>query len=337
MKVAVTGAAGYLGSNLLPLLTDRGHEVIAIDRAAPPGPTADGVTWVSADVLNPDAVRAAIDGAEIVYHLVAVITLADRNDLAWRVNTRGVRVVAEAALAAGARRLVHASSIHAYDQYDCGGRIDERSGRSTDPGLPVYDRSKWAGEQELRAVLEQGLDAVLCNPTGVYGPADHGTPLSRINRTLRDAARGRIPAMIDGAFDLVDVRDVALGLILAGEHGRTGENYLLGGEMVRMPALCREAARAGGTRGPRFTIPARPVERAIPLLAPVGKLFKTDIVSKAALGALVSAPEVDHTKASTELGYRPRPMTETVHDLARFFADGTLPPRRAPADTLDTA
>lgn len=337
MKVAVTGAAGYLGTNLVPLLLDRGHQVTAIDRVVPSDPTADGVTWVSADVLDPAAVRAALDGAEIVYHLVAVITLADHNDLAWRVNTRGVRVVAEAALAAGVRRMVHASSIHAYDQYDCGGHIDETSGRSVDPGLPVYDRSKWAGEEELRAVIAQGLDAVLCNPTGVYGPADHGVPLSRINRTLRDAARGRVPAMIDGAFDLVDVRDVAQGLILAGEHGRTGENYLLGGEMVTMLELCRTAAREGGTRGPRFTIPAKAVERAIPLLAPLGKLFDTDIVSRAALGALVCAPVVDHGKASSELGYIPRPMTETVRDLVRFFADGSLPPRQATAGTLDSA
>ncbi|WP_141549945.1 NAD-dependent epimerase/dehydratase family protein, partial [Nocardia farcinica] len=95
-----------------------------------------------------------------VYHLVAVITLAEKNDLAWRVNTEGVRVVAEAALATGVRRMVHASSIHAFDQYTCGGSIDETSARSTDPSLPVYDRSKWQGEIELRAVIDQGLDAV---------------------------------------------------------------------------------------------------------------------------------------------------------------------------------
>ncbi|PEH76672.1 epimerase [Nocardia sp. FDAARGOS_372] len=321
MKVAVTGAAGYLGSNLLPLLRERGHDVVAIDRVTPAKSDTPGVTWVEGNVLDPASMRAALDGAEVVYHLVAVITLADKNDLAWRVNTEGVRVVAEAALAVGARRMVHASSIHAFDQYTCGGHIDETAVRSTDPGLPVYDRSKWAGEVALRKVIDAGLDAVLCNPTGVFGPLDHSTPLSRINRTLRDAAQGRVPAMIGGGFDLVDVRDVAEGLILAGEQGRTGENYLLGGSMISMTDLCRLAAAYGGKKGPKFTISPKVVGGLIPVLEPIGKMLGTDIVSKAALGALISAPTVDHGKATRELGYRPRPIEDTVRDLVAFFAD----------------
>ncbi|MBF6354393.1 NAD-dependent epimerase/dehydratase family protein [Nocardia higoensis] len=320
MKVAVTGAAGYLGTNLLRLLTAHGHEVVAVDRVIPEHPRP-GVTWVDGDVLDPASMRAALAGAEVVYHLVAVITLADRNELAWRVNTEGVRVVAEAALAVGARRMVHASSIHAFDQYSCGGHIDETSVRSTDPGLPVYDRSKWAGEVALREVIAKGLDAVICNPTGVFGPADYGVPLSRINRSLRDAAHGRLPAMVDGGFDLVDVRDVAAGLILAGEKGRTGENYLLGGTMISMTDVCTLAAQQRGKRGPRITIPPKLVGRLIPVLEPIGKMLGTDILSKAALGALISAPAVDHSKATTELGYQPRPIEETVRDLVAFFDD----------------
>ncbi|MGY2113881.1 NAD-dependent epimerase/dehydratase family protein [Nocardia gipuzkoensis] len=334
MKVAVTGAAGYLGTNLLRILTERGHQVAAIDRAIPDEPAAPGVTWVRGDVLDPGSMRAALDGAEVVYHLVAVITLAEKNDLAWRVNTEGVRVVAEAALAVGAHRMVHASSIHAFDQYSCGGRIDENAPRSTDPALPVYDRSKWAGEVALRKVIDQGLDAVLCNPTGVFGPLDYSKPLSRINRTLKDAALGRVPAMIGGGFDLVDVRDVAEGLVLAAELGRTGENYLLGGSMISMLELCRAAATHGGKRGPRFAISPKVVSGVIPVLAPIGKLFNSDIVSKAALGALISAPVVDHGKAERELGYRPRPLDDTVRDLVAFFAD---PARLTPPDTRQIA
>ncbi|WP_040791081.1 NAD-dependent epimerase/dehydratase family protein [Nocardia paucivorans] len=325
MKVAVTGAAGYLGTNLLPLLVEHGHEVVAIDRLTPHRPAKPNVTWVSADVLDPTAMRSALDGAEIVYHLVAVITLAERNDLAWRINTEGVRVVAEAAHAVGVRRLVHASSIHAFDQYGCGGRIDEESSRSTDPTLPVYDRSKWAGEKELRAVIDRGLDAVICNPTGVFGPRDNGTPLSRINRYLRDAARGRIPAMIDGGFDLVDVRDIAHGLVLAGEHGRTGENYLLGGEMISMMELCRRTAAHAGKKGPRFSIPPRLISGLMPVLEPIGARLGTDVFSRATLGALISAPLVDHGKATRELGYRPRPLDETLRDLVAFFAGSPTP------------
>ncbi|MGV9676714.1 NAD-dependent epimerase/dehydratase family protein [Nocardia sp. NPDC003482] len=317
MKVAVTGAAGFLGTNLLHQLVERGHEVIAIDRLRPSGDTDPRVRWVNGDVLNPDSMRSALDGAEVVYHLVAVITLAHRNDLAWRVNTEGVRVVAEAAHAVGVRRMVHASSIHAFDQYTCGGRIDENGPRSTDPSLPVYDRSKYQGELELRKVVERGLDAVICNPTGVYGPIDNSA--SRINASLWDAARGRVPVMIGGGFDLVDVRDVAAGLILAGERGRTGENYLLPGAMVTMLELTRLAAEVNGKRGPRFAIPLPVMSAAMPVLEPIAKLFGSDKVSRAAMGALLSAPEVDGAKARTELGYAPRPTERTVRDLIAFY------------------
>ncbi|WP_280358986.1 NAD-dependent epimerase/dehydratase family protein [Nocardia otitidiscaviarum] len=321
MKVAVTGAAGFLGTNLLRLLTDRGHEVTAIDRLRPTGVAEPGVTWVTGDVLDPASMRTALEGAEVVYHLVAVITLAQKNDLAWRINTEGVRVVAEAALAVGARRFVHASSIHAFNQYQCGGRIDERTARSISPDLPVYDRSKWQGEVELRKVVDKGLDAVLCNPTGVYGPVDYTR--SRINGTLLDASKGRVPVMIGGSFDLVDVRDVALGLVLAGERGRTGENYLITGHMQTMWDVTRLAAAINGKKGPRFLIPAQAVSAVMPVLEPVGKLFGSDILSKAAMGALISAPVVDGTKARTELGYQPRPTEETVRDLIAF-ADNEL-------------
>ncbi|MEV0080190.1 NAD-dependent epimerase/dehydratase family protein [Nocardia neocaledoniensis] len=317
MKVAVTGAAGYLGSNLIPQLLERGHEVVAIDRAAPTL-SDPAVTWVSGDVLDPASMRTALAGAEVVYHLVALITLAEKNDLAWRVNTEGVRVTAEAALEVGARRFVHTSSIHAFDQYRAG-HIDETTVRSADPGLPVYDRSKWAGEQELRTVIERGLDAVIVNPTGVYGPVDHPDRLSRLNSVAAEAMRGRTPVMIGGGFDLVDVRDVAHGLILAGEKGRTGENYLLGGYMTALLDLCRMAAARTGAKGPRFAIPAKALGAVLPIVEPIGKRFGSDILSKAALGAILSAPIVDHGKAERELGYHPRPTAETVADLVDFL------------------
>ena len=322
MKVAVTGAAGFLGTNLLDQLVAGGHEVTAIDRVA--GASAPGVTWVRGDVLDPASMRSALDGAEIVYHLVAVITLAHHNELAWRVNTEGVRVVAEAAREVGVRRMVHASSIHAFDQYSCGGHLDERSARSDDPGLPVYDRSKWQGEIELRSVIDAGLDAVICNPTGVYGPVDHSD--SRINTTLRDCARGRVPVTIGGGFDLVDVRDVATGLILAGEHGRTGENYLLTGAMLSMLEVSRMAAAVNGKRGPLFAIPPAVISAVMPVLEPTARLLGSDRVSKAAMGALLAAPTVDGRKSGSELGYRPRPAERTVEDLIAFYSGASLAP-----------
>ncbi|NLU82272.1 NAD-dependent epimerase/dehydratase family protein [Rhodococcus sp. HNM0569] len=317
MKVAVTGAAGFVGTNLVHQLVDQGHEVTAIDRVRSPHVPEHGVTWVEGDVLDPQSMRTVLDGHEIVYHLVAMITLAQQDERAWTINTKGVRTVAEAALEVGVRRMVHCSSIHSFDQVGCGPLLSEQSPRSVDPELPVYDRSKYAGEVELREVIDKGLDAVVCNPTGVYGPADYG--LSRINGLLRSAARGRMPVLVEGAFDLVDVRDVAAGLVAAADKGRTGENYLLSGNMNTMLDAFRLAASVAGRRGPFFAVPFSVINRVVPLVEPIGARLGSDIVSKASMAALMAAPVVDGSKAREEIGHAPRSTEDTVRDLIAFL------------------
>ncbi|MCS3778905.1 NAD-dependent epimerase/dehydratase family protein [Tsukamurella ocularis] len=320
MRVAVTGAAGFVGGNLLQQLVEQGHEVVAIDRASS-AHAPEGVRWVQASVLEPSEMRAALEGVEVVYHLVAMITLRMQDEAAWRLNTEGVRVVARAALDAGVRKMVHLSSIHAFDQ-DLVDVIDETAPRSERPEIPVYDRSKWAGEQELRKVIDDGLDATICNPTGVWGPADHGAALSRLNRLAHTAARGRMPAFVSKAgFDLVDVRDVATGVMLAAEKGRTGENYLLGGEFTPIIDAMRLSAQAAGKSGPRVAVPIGALAAIMPVLEPINARLGSDVLSKAALGPLFASPLVDISKARNELGYAPRTMATTATELVQFFAE----------------
>jgi len=323
MRVAVTGAAGFLGANVVNTLVEDGHDVVAIDRVATDLVTAPGITWVSADVLDPAQVRAALDGVEVVYHLVAVISLKHEDPLAWRVNVDGVATVARAALEVGVRRMVNCSSLNAF-RYRLGDRLDETAPRSTAPDLPVYNRSKYAGEVELLKVVEDGLDGVICNPTGIYGPVDQPTRLSRMNQSLRDAARGRAPVAVRAAFDMVDVRDVARGLTLAAEKGRTGENYLLPGHHVGLHEVTAMAARAAGRREPLVVLPAKVITTVAPFVDPIARLFGSDAMTPMALETLNASPVVDGSKARDELGYDPRPTEETVEDLVAFFAEHGL-------------
>ncbi len=319
MRVAVTGAAGFVGTNLIERLVTDGHDVVAVDRVRSRGAAARRVSWVSADVLDPTSMRSALRGVEVVFHLVAAITLRMQDDRAWRLNTEGVRTVSRAALDVGVRRFVHLSSVHAFDQ-DRARLMSEATPRSDRPEIPVYDRSKWAGEQELAGVVADGLDATVCNPTGIWGPCDFGAPLSRLNGLARSAAAGRVPVFIGRAgFDLVDVRDVVSGLVLAAEKGRTGENYLLGGEYRPLIDFMRLNAAAAGRRGPLVGLPLGALKAAMPLLEPIGARFDSDIVSKAAIGPLLASPIVDCSKARRELGYRPRSMEESARDLVAFL------------------
>jgi dihydroflavonol-4-reductase len=330
VRFVVTGASGHLGGNVVRALVATGASVRAVDVRRGAALQGVDVEFVEGDVLDPSALQKAFAGAEFVLHLAAKISIAgDPDGSVRRVNVDGVRHVADAALAAGVRRLVHCSSLHAYDVGSIAGPVREDGRRATDSSLPAYDRSKAAGEDELRRVVDQGLDAVILNPSGMFGPVDPEP--SRMGRVLLAMFRGRMPVTVRGAFDWVDVRDVAAALIAATEQGRRGENYLVGGHRASVTDLARLAAEVSGRTPPRVAAPLAPVQlaarAALRLAGPrrAGRLLLTP----ESLHALATDPVVDCSKAAAELGYRPRPLGETVGDLyAAFVAEGRLTPRR---------
>ena len=326
MRFVVTGASGHLGANVVRGLVAAGEPVRAVDVRCGAALNGLDVEFVQGDVLDPATLEAAFAGAEFVLHLAARISIAgDPDGSVRRVNVDGVRHVAEAALTAGVRRLVHCSSLHAYDVGAIAGPVRENGRRATDSRLPAYDRSKAAGEDELRRVIDRGLDAVILNPSGMFGPVDPEP--SRMGRVLLAMFRGRMPITVAGAFDWVDVRDVAAAVIAAAERARRGENYLVGGHRATVTELGRLAAEVSGRRPARLEVPLAPVrlaaQAAVRLVGPrrAGRLLLTP----ESLHALETDPVVDCSKAIAELGYRPRPLAETVADLhASFVADGRL-------------
>ncbi len=323
MTVVVTGASGHRGTNLVRALLAEGRTVRAVDMRRGPGLDGLDVEFTSADVVDEESMRAALGGAEVVYHLAARISIAgDPDGSVWRVNVDGVRVTASAALAAGVRRFVHCSSLHAFDM-TVNGRVDESHPRSVGAGPPLYDRSKWAGEVSLRQVGARGLDHVVVNPSGIVGPVDLAP--SRMGRTLLAAFRGRMPLVIPGGIDWVDVRDVAAGLMAAAAEGRSGENYLLGGHRASVGELVAMAARVAGRRAPRGSVPLKVVGPAARLAVRVPARYRDRLLlTPESIHAVTTDPDVDIGKARTELGYQPRPLAATVEDLYASFRDQGL-------------
>lgn len=328
--IAVTGASGHVGAALLRALLERGEAVRALDVRPPPGLSVD---WRRVDVLELEALKAHLRGVEVVFHLAAKISIAgDPDGRVWDVNVDGVRNVAAAALANGARRLIHCSSVHAFD-CSRGGVISETSRKSERPSLPVYDVSKAAGERAALSFVPHGLDVVIANPTGIVGPFDYGP--SRMGRILLTLSQGRLPAVVGGGFDWVDVRDVAAGLLAAERAGRTGENYLLAGHHASLHELAALMASSSPHRAPRWTVPwwlAAPLSRTALQLAPRSARDRLTFTPEA-LHALRCNPVVDGTKARTELQLEPRPLEATVADTLAWFEAQRTPaaawPRRS--------
>jgi dihydroflavonol-4-reductase len=316
----VTGGAGHLGTDLVASLRADGHDVRVVDLREPATGLALGATWVRADVRDASAMRDAFDGAAVVYHLAAVISVVGGlGGLVESVNVDGARTVAEAALATGVARLVHCSSVHAFDLAANAGRpVDESTPRCSGRRDAVYDRSKADGEAAVRRVVERGLDAVMVNPTGVVGPRDEAP--SRMGSVLLALWRRRMPALVGGGFDWVDVRDVTAAMRAAAERGRTGESYLLPGHAASVRDVAALARDCSGVRVAHRVAPLWAVGLGAPAATLLARRTGNPLMpTREALRALRSFPRVDGAKAARELGHHPRPLARTIADLYQYF------------------
>jgi dihydroflavonol-4-reductase len=317
--IVVTGAAGHVGANLVRELLERGSRVRAVVRREATSLKGLGIEQVRGDVLAPETLRAAFEGAEIIYHLAARISIVgDPDGLVARTNVTGAENVARAALRSGVRRLVHVSSIHAFEQHPLRRPLDETRNRCVAARHYAYDRSKAAGEAAVRAVVKEGLDAVIVNPTGVIGPYDFAP--SRMGQVFLDLAHRRLPALVDGGFNWVDAGDVALGAMAACERGRTGESYILGGHWASVRHLAQLAEDVTAVRAPRWTTPMSLARVAAPFAELYSRLTSTEpLFTREALGALRGNRSVRIDKAQRELGYAPRPLRSSVERVYESF------------------
>jgi dihydroflavonol-4-reductase len=330
MVIVVTGASGHVGTNLCLALRAEGHAVRAVDMRRPVRAIEQGVRWLRADVRDAVAMARALNDCEIVYHTAAVISVVGGlGGLVQSVNVEGVRVVAQAALNRGVRRFVHCSSVHAFDLAALSGQtVDESAVRSVRPELPAYDRSKAAGEAALRRVVDRGLDAVVINPSGIIGPVDDAP--SRMGSVLLAMWQGRLPSLVDGGFDWVDVRDVVDALRAAGMRGRTGESYLISGHRCSVADLARTASAVSGARVSTRTAPGWLMRAAVPVADVLARWTGMHLLpTRETMHALASFPMVDGSKARRELLHHPRPLEQTLADLHEFFVQtGRLTPDR---------
>jgi len=329
VRSAVTGAAGFLGGALCRALLSRGDAVRACLHRTTRGVDGLPVERVTAPLDDPEALRSAFDGVELVFHAAGRVSLLGGERALDPIHVDGTRRVLAAARAAGVRRVLHVSSIETL--LPRGGRgqpVDESAPPPVEALPNAYGRSKARAERVVLEAVAAGQDAVLVNPTAMVGPDDHG--LSASGRLVLDLARGRVPALTPGGFDWVDVRSVAAGCLAAAERGRRGERYLLGGELVRLTELAAWVAEGTGRRPPRLVLPGW-LARLAACLTPLyyGLTGGEPRFTRMAVDLVLAERPCVHAKAAAELGYRPGPTRQAVVDTLRWLREaGHLPARR---------
>ena len=313
----VTGATGLVGSHVTRLLVERGDRVRVTVRT---GSILDqiedlGIEMARCDILDRQAVRRAMRGVTRVFHVAGLTSLRAGADALYRVNVDGTRIVLEEALRAGAERVVHTSSVAAIGPATRGATADERQVfRAGHHGLP-YINSKHAAENEALRVAAHGLPVVIVNPGFVFGRGDlHRSSTEIVRRFLRR----QIPAYVDGALNIVDVRDVARGHLAADERGEPGERYILGNRNYTLDRLFADLGRVSGVEPPSLKLP---VPVALALAEAQARLPGRAQITPTEVRASSLWWTYRNTKAKRELGWRPSPHEDTIEATVAWYRE----------------
>jgi dihydroflavonol-4-reductase len=324
--VTVTGAAGHVGANLVRALLARGHQVRALVHHDQRALEGLDINIVRGDVCNLGSLLPAFVGVEVVYHAAGHISISrDEWPRLEAVNNLGTRNVVDACLQCGVRRLVHFNSIETLLGDPSVGRVDETCTVAGSRHLTPYARSKAAGEEAVRHGLTRGLDAVILYPSAIIGPYDYRLGFPNVG--LLAIFKGDLWALVEGGFDWVDVRDVVDGSLQAAERAPSGARYILSGHWASLPDLAALAEEMGGARAPRLVFPMWLARVGAPFAVALARLNGArPLYTPAALKPLGGNHRISHECATRDLGYRPRPLRETLADTWTWFENSGFSP-----------
>ncbi|MFO0876927.1 MAG: NAD-dependent epimerase/dehydratase family protein [Gemmataceae bacterium] len=326
--VLVTGGAGFIGQHLVQLLVQRGNRVRVLDQRRP-SDAGHTVEWIVGDIRDRDCVRKAVQGCHLVYHLAANPQLWTWPKKQFReVNYLGAVQVMEEALQAGARRILHTSTESILTRSRQVTPIQEDQVVPPHDVIGPYCRSKYLAERHAFALARRGAPIVIVNPTLPVGPGDEGR--SPPTQMMLDFCRGKRREYLDAELNLIDVRDVALGMIRAMEVGHPGRRYLLGHENLSIREVFCRLALLTGLPEPRWRVPFVVALTAACFSEIVADVWTRTIPAATLTGVLLTKRRMhfDASRSLAELGLQPRPVAESFQDaLAWFREKGWVAPR----------
>jgi dihydroflavonol-4-reductase len=304
--VLLTGASGFVGAAVMRALISAGYEVRALVRSTGSFQPLPGVTTCPGDITDLASTVAAASGCDSVIHCAADYRLSLRpGDAASMiaVNVGGTANVLRAAQAAGAKRLVHCSTVGTL-AFQRAGKVCTEDDRAPSPAALAgpYKRSKWAAERLVLGPFSAGLEVVVVQPSTPVGSGDRRpTPTGQ---TIRDFLMGRIPAVVATGLNLVAVEAVARGHVLALERGRLGRSYILGDRNLTLRQVLSQVAEIAGVPPPRWRVPLGLAMAAAFSSEAWGRLQdRPPAISLTSVRMAAHPMYVDSTRAREELGW----------------------------------
>lgn len=314
----ITGAAGHLAEAILRVLNGTDCQIRGLLLPGERGFPGDNVTYITGDVTEPSTLDPLFentgDANVIVIHCAGIVSIQRKvSPEVYRVNVTGTKNVIGKCLQYGVHRLVYVSSVHALPEKK-GTVIREADHFSPDTVEGTYAKTKAEATQAVMDAAKKGLDAVIVHPSGIIGPYDRYGGNHMVHM-MELYLKRRLPAGVQGGYDFVDVRDVAGGVLLAAEKGRPGECYILSNRYITLREIFEEMRVCTGRWGRSPMIP----QKAARIIAPICEWWarmarKRTIMTAYSVETLSSQVRFSHQKATAELGYRTRSLSDTVRN-----------------------
>lgn len=305
MKYLVTGATGFIGSEVARQLLLAEHHVHAVVRAPSKakGLEDKGVQLFKGDVTDKESMRAAMEGVDGVFHIAGWYKVGARDKSGGRrINVQGTRNVLELMKELGIPKGVYTSTVAVNS--DTRGQLVDETYHFTGEHISEYDRTKAAAHEIALQTIAEGLPLVIVSPGLVYGPGD----TSSVRTSLLDYLQGRLPLLPrQTAFCWAHVEDIARGHLLAMDKGQVGETYFLTGEPYGLYDAYRLAQEITGIRAP-LAVPPQLFQALSALVKPFDRFLPESYTSEG-LRILAGVTYIgDNARARRELGFDPRPL-----------------------------
>ena len=322
MKTLITGANGFIGSAVMRLLLERGHDLRVVVRPGSDRRNLEGipVEVVEGNLQDKTSLKQAVNGCNAVFHLAADYRLwIPDPDKMYQTNVTGTRDLMLASAEAGVEKIVYTSSVAVLGLNKDGSPADEETPMVADDMIGHYKRSKYQAEKEVsRLIDENGLPAVIVNPSTPLGPRDiKPTPTGKI---IVDTLNDRMPAYVDTGLNIAHVDDVAHGHLLAFEKGKIGERYILGGENLSLQTILAIICELTEKKPPSIKLPHNfilPIAWCMERWATISKKEPRATVDEVRMSKNLMYFSSD--KAVKELGYQCRPANEAIKDAIDWF------------------
>lgn len=322
MKAFVTGATGFVGSHVARVLQEHGAELRLLIRATSDLRNIEGLKAerVIGDLREPALLEKAVSGCEVVFHVAADYRLWVRDpDEMYRSNVEGTRAILNAAKKNNVRRVVYTSSVATMGFTSNGHLADEDSPVSLDDMIGPYKRSKFKAETIALDAGRSGMDVVVVNPTTPVGERDiKPTPTGRI---VVDFLKKKFPAYVDTGLNLVDVRECALGHVMALEKGRSGERYVLGGQNLTLKQILDKLGAITGLPSPKVKVPyVMALATGVVDEVVTGRILGRE--PRATIDAVRMGRKkmfVTSAKAERELGWKSVPVENALRRAVEWF------------------